>query len=49
VFWKGRPFPTAWSFGIGVSHSPIYLLAFDFSGLKAEFAVVPTARKGASC
>jgi hypothetical protein len=50
VFWKGRSFPIAWSFGIGISHSPIYLLAFDFSGLEAisweaEFVVVPTARK----
>jgi hypothetical protein len=37
VFWKGRSFPIAWSFGIGFSYHPVYSLAFGFSGLEAIF------------
>jgi hypothetical protein len=32
VFWRGRPFPIDWRFGIGVTQPPIYLLAVGFSG-----------------
>jgi hypothetical protein len=31
VFWRGRPFPIDWIFGIGFTQPPIYLLAMGFS------------------